>query len=318
MKKIALFVIVCLMCQLGQSQWLTNGTTLYYSGGRVGIGTSGPLGALQVIGDTTYLQGLNLGFGAGTAVIKTDAPSKEIAFQVGNTEMARLNASGNLLVGWLSQSNTAFRLDVNGGARVQSVSLGLGTGLAVVNTDASTKPISFQIGNTEYARLLSNGSFGIGTTDTKGYLLAVNGSAIFTSAWVKPYANWPDYVFNKDYQLPSLASVAEYIKAHNHLPDLPSADSVAKKGIDLGGGQMTLLKKIEELTLYLIQQNEDLSKVTDQLAKLKNEREEFLAQNKILQDQNKKLEEQKVELQVQSKKIDQLEQLIMQLTKGNK
>jgi hypothetical protein len=99
------------------------------------------------------------------------------------------------------------------------------------------------------------GPIGIGTVNTFGYSLAVNGSAIFTQAIVKLYANWPDYVFKKGYVRPSLISLSRYIKANNHLPGLPSADSVAKNGIDLGANQARLLQKIEELTLYIIEQD---------------------------------------------------------------
>jgi len=101
-------------------------------------------------------------------------------------------------------------------------------------------------------------SVGVGTTNVNNYALAVNGSAIFTAAWVKPYANWPDYVFGTDYQLPSLDSVSTYIQKYRHLPDIPSADSIQSKGVDLGGTQAALLKKIEELTLYVIDQNKKM------------------------------------------------------------
>ena len=101
---------------------------------------------------------------------------------------------------------------------------------------------------------LTNGSLGIGTNNTQGYQLAVNGSAIFTAARIRAYANWPDFVFRKDYQLPSLDSVEQYIQRNHHLPELPSADSVQAAGIDLGVTDAALLRKIEELTLYVIEQ----------------------------------------------------------------
>ena len=104
-------------------------------------------------------------------------------------------------------------------------------------------------------RIDKNGNVGINTNDTKTYQLAVNGSAIFTKAVVKLYANWPDYVFHKDYHLPSLDSLSSYLKANNHLPEMPSADSVMKNGLDLGATQALMLKKIEELTLYIIAQD---------------------------------------------------------------
>lgn len=106
----------------------------------------------------------------------------------------------------------------------------------------------------------SNGNVGIGTTDTKGHQLAVNGSAIFTKAIVKNYNNWPDYVFDSTYQLPALADVEQYIRANKRLPEIPSAGEVAEKGVDVGEMQRQQMKKIEELTLYIIELNKKLEK----------------------------------------------------------
>lgn len=125
------------------------------------------------------------------------------------------------------------------------------------------------------ASFLTNGNVGIGTTDPKGYKLAVNGSAIFTSAWVKAHYNWPDYVFHPGYSLLPLDSLSHYIETNHHLPDIPSADSVARDGINLGANQALLLKKIEELTLYVIEQKRELEAL-----KVHNQRmEEWIRQN---------------------------------------
>ncbi|WP_217607269.1 hypothetical protein [Chitinophaga sp. GbtcB8] len=103
----------------------------------------------------------------------------------------------------------------------------------------------------------ADGSVGIGATDTKGYKLAVNGSAIFTKVKVEPFAGWPDYVFGEDYALPSLAVVEKYINEHKHLPGIPTAAAVKKDGLDLGEMNKQLLQKVEELTLYIIQLKKD-------------------------------------------------------------
>jgi hypothetical protein len=106
-----------------------------------------------------------------------------------------------------------------------------------------------------------SGNLGIGATDTKGYKLAVNGDAIFTKIKVKQHGNWPDYVFQETYQLPPLRDLENYIREHKHLPEVPSAEEVKKDGLDVGENQATLLKKIEELTLYLIEQNKRIEKL---------------------------------------------------------
>lgn len=74
----------------------------------------------------------------------------------------------------------------------------------------------------------------------------------------------PDYVFNNNYKLPSLLDVQLFIAKYKHLPDVPSAEEMEKDGIKLKEMNMVLLKKVEELTLYMIdlkQQNEEEERV---------------------------------------------------------
>lgn len=103
------------------------------------------------------------------------------------------------------------------------------------------------------AQNATNGNVGIGTNDTKGYKLAVNGDAMFTKIKVKAYGNWPDYVFGESYKLMPLQDLEAYVKEHNHLPEVPSAQEVEKEGVDVAEMNKILLKKIEELTLHMIE-----------------------------------------------------------------
>jgi hypothetical protein len=115
------------------------------------------------------------------------------------------------------------------------------------------------------------------TADT-AYALAVNGTAIFTKAKLKLYSQWPDYVFGDDYNLPGLDEVENYIKLNKHLEGIPSADDVKKEGIDVGDNQTVLVKKVEELTLYTINQNkkskEQDKKIADQDQQIQELRDE--------------------------------------------
>jgi hypothetical protein len=113
---------------------------------------------------------------------------------------------------------------------------------------------------------LTDGTVGIGTGSTQGYKLAVNGQAIFTRAVVKAYPNWPDYVFRKDYQLPALDSLDKFIQTYRHLPGIPSAGDIENTGLDLGSNQAALLKKIEELTLYIIGQDKTIQRQSREAA----------------------------------------------------
>ena len=113
------------------------------------------------------------------------------------------------------------------------------------------------------------GNVAIGTWDPQGYKLAVNGDAIFTKIKVKTYGTWPDYVFHRNYKLRPLRDLENYIKQNNHLPEVPSASDVEKNGLDLSDNQATLLKKIEELTIYMIDLNKKVERLTSENAALK-------------------------------------------------
>jgi hypothetical protein len=108
-------------------------------------------------------------------------------------------------------------------------------------------------------RIDKDGNVGIATSNTLGYRLAVNGNAVFVKVVVKQKQNWPDYVFANNYDLRPLSEVEQYIQQNHHLPEVPSAEEVKKDGLDLGNNQAALLKKIEELTLYVIEQNKKLA-----------------------------------------------------------
>lgn len=97
----------------------------------------------------------------------------------------------------------------------------------------------------------ANGNVGIGTTNPGSYKLAVNGT-IHSKSVIIDLIGWPDYVFKKDYKLMPLAQVKTYIDQNQHLPGLPTDKQVESKGLDVGEMNKLLTKKVEELTLYLI------------------------------------------------------------------
>lgn len=99
---------------------------------------------------------------------------------------------------------------------------------------------------------------GVGTTNTQGYDLAVAGDIIATEIKVAEVENWPDYVFESDYELRSLKELERYISTHHHLPEMADESKVAEEGIELGEMNAKLLQKIEELTLYLIEEHKQL------------------------------------------------------------
>ena len=104
-----------------------------------------------------------------------------------------------------------------------------------------------------------------------GYTMVVNGKLGAKEIWCSNPSNsvWPDYVFEPTYALPSLADVEKFIIANKHLPAVPSAKEVEKNGISLGEMDATLLKKVEELTLYLIELKKQNETLAAEVAELK-------------------------------------------------
>lgn len=100
------------------------------------------------------------------------------------------------------------------------------------------------------------GSVGIGTTATGSHKLTVEGSIGAREIKVKA-SGWSDFVFENNYELRTLEEVEEHIAEKGHLPEIPSEAEVTENGINLGEMNAKLLQKIEELTLYLIEQNKE-------------------------------------------------------------
>jgi hypothetical protein len=132
------------------------------------------------------------------------------------------------------------------------------------------------------------GNVGIGTADTKGFKLGVNGKIAAEEVKVALYGNWSDFVFKKEYNLPTLTEVENHIKEKGHLKDIPSAKDVEKNGFYLGEMDAKLLQKIEELTLYTISQQKKIEKIEKE-----NESLTFLATKFLeLQKRLEKLEKE--------------------------
>jgi hypothetical protein len=109
------------------------------------------------------------------------------------------------------------------------------------------------------------GNVGIGTiAPDSTYKLTVEGTIGARRVKVVQ-GTWADFVFEPEYELPALAEVESYLKANKHLPDVPSAKEVEKEGLDLGEMNKRLLQKVEELTLYLIEQDKRIKSLEKKL-----------------------------------------------------
>ena len=115
------------------------------------------------------------------------------------------------------------------------------------------------------------GKVGINTTNTTAdYALAVDGGIITTKVFIQDVEAWPDYVFGDNYKLLPLHELKKFIGENRHLPDMPSEGEVIGQGYDLNEMQHILLKKIEELTLYTLQQQEEIEALRKTVEELKN------------------------------------------------
>lgn len=207
------------------------------STGYLGIGTDDPTSPLAVNGDS-YLKGITY-------------------LGVLNKERAYINESGVRLV-----SNTNNLLEVISQGTVNKIYsnyYGGGTDIPItIGTFAH---------NENQLHLATSGRIGIGTT-TPSEKLSVNGN-ISAKKIIVTQTGWSDYVFNADYKLMSLREVEAFVKRNRHLPEVPTAQQVAEQGISIGESQALLLKKIEELTLYMIALTKENQRQQDEIEKLK-------------------------------------------------
>lgn len=260
MKKTALLLFLLTSLHPVFSQWTTNGNHIYNTNTEnVGIGTGSPLTKLHINGDHFLTIG---DYSASEGV-------KGILFTGWRDMTANfLGASIEAEPAWLCCGWPA-----SGYPGVKSMNLNFNVHNPGDWGTANGKLTAMSI--------RSSGDIGIGTLDTKGYKLAVNGSGIFTKVVVKEYLQWPDYVFEKDYQLLPLWQLEKFIQQHKHLPDVPSAKEVAATGLDLAGNQAILLKKIEELTMYTIEQDKlmqayrkEIEQLTKRIEKLETSKKQ--------------------------------------------
>ncbi|RMG28783.1 MAG: hypothetical protein D6732_18230 [Methanobacteriota archaeon] len=230
---------------IGQSDALTDAKLVIRSnGGNVGIGTSSPDSRLSVNGDID-INGSRFYVGTdGKVGIGTNVPTTRL-------HIKGENGVANILKLEEFSSNHILTVSITSDGTVK---------LQGTNGEVAGA----------YTNILLNpagGGVGIGTTNVGSYQLAVNGS--IRTKEIVAESNWSDFVFDDDYRLMPLEEVEQYIQQNGHLPDIPSAEEVAANGVSLGEMQARLLQKIEELTLYVIQQQKMMQQLMDENVRLR-------------------------------------------------
>lgn len=150
--------------------------------------------------------------------------------------------------------------------RDESHRISVGTGGAMSIT-AGAKPLSL-----EGSRVTLTGKVGVNTNnDVPGYAFAVAGGIVTDEVLILNVEDWPDYVFGQDHQLMSLSDLKAYIDENSHLPEVPSAQDVEVNGVNVVEMQKVLLKKIEELTLYTVEQQRLIEELQAKINQLENQ-----------------------------------------------
>lgn len=123
---------------------------------------------------------------------------------------------------------------------------------------------------------------GTTTTSTDDYVFKCHGKIGTKSIQVRQDENWPDYVFDEEYDLMKLDSLQQFVKTEKHLPGVETATEIETNGLDLGAMQTTQMQKIEELTLYLLQLNEKLQEQDKSVQQLQEKVETLQNENASL------------------------------------
>ncbi|PXY01810.1 hypothetical protein DF185_03950 [Marinifilum breve] len=293
------FCCTCVFSQNGQVK-TTTGTAddFHYKDGKVGIGTSSPSSRLQIYSNPRTGVTTNcLSFGSNSADLSS-------VFKVKNHGGYRYSLSigtywgtdrSNEVPNMMTFKNRSIGIGVDnptGGLQIYSnAATGKSTNCIVLGSSAEDLSSVFKVKNHgEYRYSLSIGTY---WGDKKGtivddvftiknskigilnsdpfYALDINGTLRAEEIKVEANGKTADFVFEEDYQLKPLSEVEQFVKNKKHLPEIPSAKQMEKTGLNIAEMNAKLLQKIEELTLYLIDQNKQLQRQSNEIQQLKAE-----------------------------------------------
>ncbi len=236
-------------CQPASAQWTSSGCSPTGSwcltSGLVGIGTSAPQALLHI--DQPGMSGFD-----GVSVLIGPHWNNGVAYNNGNHVLGLYSWGGSAALSFATHNVGGYMISNSG----QNLLFSAG----------------YNAAGGEKMRIDSLGRVGIGTT-TPQHLLHVAGTIGAEEIIVS--STGADYVFAPGYRLSALNEVQAYIQANHHLPDLPSADEIRQKGMDVGEMEAKLLAKIEELTLHMIDSERRMAQLSNRNQQLEREVDEM-------------------------------------------
>jgi len=249
------------------------------------------IGGLTI--ETTNGTNLKLGGNSAYSWIQSHAALPLYINELGNNTIINLRYGGNVGIG---TNNPLAKLEISGGSILvrnsanvdnessvmiaHSIKAGdlddFGTSIRTITLNAGYNTYGLQFftkesylhHQVEKMRILGNGNVGIGELNPKNKL-DVKGT-IHSQEVKVDMQDWSDFVFKKEYVLPTLEEVEKQITEKGHLENIPNEEEVLKNGINLGEMNAKLLQKIEEMTLYIIEQNKQIIDLNKRLEKVES------------------------------------------------
>ncbi len=188
--------------------------------------------------------------GGGKVGVGVDNPASPLSFP---------NVLGNKISFWNASASADYGIGIASGT-MQFYTAGQDQfGFGYGNSANFTQTMTYYPGSAQ---------LGINCLPQAGYQLAVNGSV--RAKEIRVETGWADYVFADDYKLRSLKEVEDFIKTNKHLPDVTAGNEIETNGLEVGKTSAQMIRKIEELTLYMIEQDKALKALQMQNTRLES------------------------------------------------